>query len=85
MPPRDTGKLRERISEIGRDAGAQALAVAVRDLETSIEFDHDSDWIICSTIWQRGSATRERVPSAGRVDPGLPGTGLTARVHPRRP
>lgn len=40
---RDTGKLRERIEEIKRDSGAEALAVAMRDIETSAEFDYESD------------------------------------------
>jgi beta-lactamase class A len=40
---RDTVKLRERINEIKRDSGADALAVAVRDVETSVEFDYESD------------------------------------------
>lgn len=40
---RDTGKLRERIAEIERDSGAEALAVAMRDIETSAEFDYESD------------------------------------------
>jgi len=40
---RDTGKLRERIDEIKRDSGAEALAVAMRDIETSAEFDYESD------------------------------------------
>lgn len=40
---RDTAKLRERIDEIKRDAGSEALGVAVRDIETSIEFDYESD------------------------------------------
>ena len=40
---RDTARLRERIDEIKRDAGSEALGVAVRDLETSIEFDYESD------------------------------------------
>ena len=40
---RDTAKLRDRIDEIKRDAGSEALGVAVRDLETSIEFDYESD------------------------------------------
>lgn len=40
---RDTAKLRERIDEIKRDSGAEALAVALRDVETSVEFDYDSD------------------------------------------
>ncbi len=39
----DSAKLRDRIGEIKRDSGAEALAVAVRDIETSIEFDHESD------------------------------------------
>src|SRR5687768_1483914 len=40
---RDAAKLRERIDEIKRDAGSEALGVAVRDIETSIEFDYESD------------------------------------------
>lgn len=40
---RDTAKLRERIDEIKRDSGAEALAVALRDIETSVEFDYESD------------------------------------------
>lgn len=40
---RDTTKLRERIDDIKRDAGAEALAVAVRDVETPFEFDYESD------------------------------------------
>lgn len=40
---RDTTKLRERIDDIKRDAGAEALAVAVRDVETPFEFDCESD------------------------------------------
>lgn len=40
---RDTAKLRDRIAEIERESGATAVAVAVRDLETSIEFDYESD------------------------------------------
>ena len=40
---RDTAGLRERIDEIKREAGSEALGVAVRDLETSIEFDYESD------------------------------------------
>ncbi|MGI8619183.1 MAG: serine hydrolase [Gemmatimonadaceae bacterium] len=39
----DSAKLRDRIGEIKRDSGAEALAVAVRDIETSIDFDHESD------------------------------------------
>ncbi len=42
-PSRDTARLRERIDEIKRDAGAEAIAVAVRDVETSVEFDFESD------------------------------------------
>ena len=40
---RDTTKLRERIDEIKRDSGAEALAVAMRDVETSVEFDYESE------------------------------------------
>jgi len=40
---RDTAKLRNRIDEIKSEAGAEALAVAVRDIETSVEFDYESD------------------------------------------
>jgi beta-lactamase class A len=40
---RDTAKLRDRVEQIERESGATALAVAVRDVETSIEFDHESD------------------------------------------
>lgn len=40
---RDTAKLRNRIDEIKRESGAEALAVAVRDIETSVEFDYESD------------------------------------------
>ncbi len=39
----DTARLRERVEQIERESGATALAVAVRDVETSIEFDHESD------------------------------------------
>ncbi len=40
---RDTAKLQNRIDEIKRESGAEALAVAVRDIETSVEFDYESD------------------------------------------
>lgn len=40
---RDPGKLRERVENIQRDSGALALGVALRDVETSVEFDHESD------------------------------------------
>ncbi len=40
---RDTAKLRERIAAIQADAGMVALGVAVRDVETSLEFDYESD------------------------------------------
>ena len=40
---RDTAKLRERVDAINSDAGTVAVAVAVRDLETSLEFDYESD------------------------------------------
>lgn len=40
---RDTAKLAERIDAIRSDAGTVALAVAVRDVETSMEFDYESD------------------------------------------
>lgn len=40
---RDTARLRERIDEIKRDAGAEAVAVAVRDAQTSLEFDYEPD------------------------------------------
>ncbi|MGI9140504.1 MAG: serine hydrolase [Gemmatimonadaceae bacterium] len=40
---RDTATLRERIDKIKRDAGAEAVAVAVRDAQTSLEFDYESD------------------------------------------
>lgn len=40
---RDTTKLREQIDAIKGDAGAEALAVAVRDVETPFEFDYESD------------------------------------------
>ena len=40
---RDTAQLRERVGAIKSDAGAVALGVAVRDLETSMEFDYESD------------------------------------------
>ncbi|HUR92773.1 MAG TPA: serine hydrolase [Gemmatimonadaceae bacterium] len=40
---RDTAKLRERIAAIQADAGMVALAVAVRDVETPMEFDYESD------------------------------------------
>lgn len=39
----DAAKLRDRIDEIKRESGAEALAVAVRDVEISVEFDHESD------------------------------------------
>ncbi|MCR4339201.1 MAG: class A beta-lactamase-related serine hydrolase [Gemmatimonadaceae bacterium] len=40
---RDTANLRDRVEQIERESGATALAVAVRDVETSIEFDYESD------------------------------------------
>lgn len=40
---RDTANLRERVDEIKRDSAAEALAVALRDVETSVEFDYESD------------------------------------------
>lgn len=40
---RDTANLRGRVEQIERESGATALAVAVRDVETSVEFDYESD------------------------------------------
>lgn len=40
---RDTANLRERVGQIERESGATALAVAMRDVATSIEFDYESD------------------------------------------
>lgn len=66
---RDTAKLRNRIDEIKRESGAEALAVAVRDIETSVEFDYESGRVSDPfSLRLIGSVLRGRVPSLLDLD-----------------